>query len=47
MVVVLLMKVTQIPMEIRIGNSESNIGYAINDGKNGNDKECVTDFENC
>ena len=31
----------------KVGNSESNIGYAINDGKNGNDKECVTDFENC
>lgn len=31
----------------KVGNSESNIGYAINDGKNGNDKECITDFENC
>ena len=31
----------------KVGNSESNIGYAINDGKKGNDKECITDFENC
>lgn len=41
------MKVTQIPMEIRLAIVNLIIGYAINDGKKGNDKECITDFENC
>lgn len=29
------------------GNNENNISYAINDGKNGEDEDCITDFKTC